>query len=189
MNHSRASRSAKAPNGREAAGPLDEAFARFQDELLGTLYYLVGNSEDARDALQEAFLKCWRHREEVPEVQNLKAWIFRIALNVGRDLRATAWRRRRRPMEEDEAAVLVSSDPPPGADLVRREQLALVRKALLDLRPEEQEVFLLRQNGQMTYEEIAASMSIPLGTVKTRMRLALGKLREALARDDHGPRP
>ena len=45
------------------AHPLEAAFAQYQDELLGTLFYLVGNREDARDALQEAFIKCWRHRE------------------------------------------------------------------------------------------------------------------------------
>mgnify|MGYP001027200029 CR=1 FL=1 len=74
---------------------LEAAFARYQAELLGTLYYLVGNLEDARDALQEAFIKCWRHQEEVSRVENLKAWIFRVALNAGRDLRETAWRRKR----------------------------------------------------------------------------------------------
>jgi len=158
---------------------LEEAFSRHQDELLGTLYYLVGNVEDARDALQEAFIKCWRHRQTVNEVVNLKAWIFRIALNVGRDLRSTAWRRRRRSLPEDET-MLTSRDSPPEAELLHRERLALVRRAVLELRPEEQEVFLLRQNGQMTYDEIARSINIPLGTVKTRMRLALGKLREAL---------
>jgi RNA polymerase sigma-70 factor, ECF subfamily len=52
------------------------------------------------------------------------------------------------------------------------------------LRSEEQEVFLLRQNGEMTYEEIAVAVGIPLGTVKTRMRMALGKLREAMALED-----
>ncbi len=45
------------------AGALTDAFARWQDELLGTLFYLVGNREDARDALQETFIKCWRNRE------------------------------------------------------------------------------------------------------------------------------
>ncbi len=63
---------------------------------------------------------------------------------------------------------------------MRREQLAVVREALLQLRPEEQEIFLLRQNGGMTYQQIAQSTSLPVGTVKTRMRLALSKLREAL---------
>ena len=167
------------PDDQQAAQLLEEAFTRYQHELLGTLYYLVGNVEDARDALQEAFVKCWRRRQSVAEVVNLKAWIFRVALNVGRDVRSTAWRRRRKSLPEDEA-MIGSEETPPEADLVHREQLALVRRALLDLRPEEQEVFLLRQNGEMKYDEIARLINIPVGTVKTRMRLALSKLRDAL---------
>jgi RNA polymerase sigma factor (sigma-70 family) len=158
---------------------LEELFARCQDELLGTLYYLLGNVEDAHDALQEAFLKCWRHRAEVPDVLNLRAWVFRVVLNTGRDLRATAWRRRRRPIDQG-ASELIARDPEPAADAARAEQLGLVRQALTDLRAEEQEVFLLRQNGRMTYDQIAESINLPVGTVKTRMRLALGKLRAAL---------
>jgi RNA polymerase sigma-70 factor (ECF subfamily) len=162
-----------------AAEQLEEAFARYQDELLGTLYYLVGNTEDARDALQETFVKCWRRRSSLAEIENLKAWIFRVALNAGRDLRSTAWRRRSRPLEKGEQS-LVARDTAPQADASRREQLDLVRQAVRQLRSEEQEVFLLRQNGEMTYEQIAEAISIPVGTVKTRMRLALTKLREAL---------
>jgi len=158
---------------------LEEVFSRCQDELLGTLYYLLGNVEDARDALQEAFVKCWRHRAKLPEIENLHAWVFRVALNAGRDLRAAAWRRKRRPLDEREA-VLVAPQTGPQADAERRERIELLRRALLELRPEEQEVFLLRQNGQLTYDEIARSLDIPTGTVKTRMRLALAKLREVL---------
>jgi len=164
---------------RPAAEQLETAFSQGQDELLGTLYYLVGNLEDARDALQETFLKCWRHREQLPEIENLKAWIFRIAVNTGRDMRTTAWRRRRKPLG-DESATLISHTQGPQADAMRREQLTLIRKTLQRLRPEEQEVFLLRQNGQMTYDKIAQALNIPVGTVKTRMRLALNRLREAL---------
>ena len=68
----------------------------------------------------------------------------------------------------------------PEADALRREQLALVRQAVHRLRREEQEVFLLRQNAEMTYDQIAEAIRIPVGTAKTRMRLALAKLREAL---------
>lgn len=160
-------------------GPLDEAFARHQGELLGTLFYLVGNLEDARDALQETFIKCWRHRDEVDEIQNLKAWIFRIALNTGRDMRETAWRRKRQPLPDDGAA-LAGKSPEPAERLLHEERLALVRKAVRNLRSEEQEVFLLRQNGELSYDEIAEAVDIPLGTVKTRMRLAITKLRQAL---------
>lgn len=191
MNRTRATRHAAVPSEghetcpsesaehQQAAERLEGAFSRYQNELLGMLYYLVGNAEDARDALQETFVKCWRHHRDLAEVENLRAWIFRIALNAGRDLRASAWRRRRRPLDKGEAT-LVQDAPGPQTNAVRREQLALVRRALKQLRPEEQEVFLLRQDGQMTYSQIAQAIQIPLGTVKTRMRLALTKLREAL---------
>ena len=180
MNRPRATtRQAVEAEPQRAAQRLEEAFSRYQDELLGMLYYLVGNIEDARDALQEAFVKCWRRRQNVGEIENLRAWIFRVAVNAGRDVRGTAWRRRRKPLENEEAR-LVAKDPRPEAVAARREQLALVRRALRQLRPEEQEVFLLRQNGRMTYDQIAESIEIPVGTVKTRMRLALTKLRGAL---------
>lgn len=164
-------------------GKLENAFAQHQSELLGTLYYLVGNIEDARDALQDTFIKCWRHKDQVAGVQNLKAWIFRIALNTGRDLRQTAWRRKRTGLPEDES-IVESMDAGPMAIAARNEQLEQLRDAIRGLRDEEQEVFLLRQNGQLKYEEIAEAAGIPLGTVKTRMRLALTKLREALAENE-----
>ncbi len=179
MNRIRATRHAAEAEDQQAAERLKGVFSRYQDELLGMLYYLVGNIEDARDALQETFIKCWRHRGKVPEIENLRAWVFRIAVNTGRDLRSTAWRRRRKPLDPGEVTV-VAEDKGPEADAIRREQLGLIRRALLQLRPEEQEVFLLRQNGAMTYDQIAQSINIPVGTVKTRMRLAITKLRGAL---------
>jgi RNA polymerase sigma-70 factor (ECF subfamily) len=159
---------------------LDEYFALYQAELLGTLYYLVGNLEDARDALQEAFIKCWRNQDKLAEVQNVKAWIYRIALNTGRDVRETAWRRRRQSLPED-GSTIASQQRGPEEIVEQDERLARLRSAMHDLRPEEQEVFLLRQNGEMTYEEIAETLGVPSGTVKTRMRLALTRLREVLA--------
>lgn len=163
-----------------SARMLEEAFARHQSELLGTLYYLVGNLEDAKDALQEAFIKCWRHQSEVGQIDNLKAWIFRVALNTGRDIRETAWRRKRQGLPEDESAITSRHDGP--VEIVEHdERLARLRQALQELRPEEQEVFLLRQNGDLTYEQIAELLKVPTGTVKTRMRLALSRLREVLA--------
>ena len=161
-------------------GVLEDAFARYQSELVGTLFYLIGNLEDARDALQETFLKCWRHRDEVAEVQNLKAWIFRIALNTGRDVRQTAWRRKRQSLPED-TSMLECHQEGPQEIVEHRERLDRLRHALRELRGVDQEVFLLRQNGGMTYEEIAEAVGIPLGTVKTRMRMALTKLRQVLA--------
>ena len=78
-----------------SAERLTRAFSDMRDELVSTLMYLLGNREDAQDAAQEAFVKCWRHQEKLAEIENMKAWIFRVALNAGRDIRETAWRRKR----------------------------------------------------------------------------------------------
>jgi RNA polymerase sigma-70 factor (ECF subfamily) len=159
---------------------LEEAFARWQGELVGTLYFLVGNVEDARDVLQETFIKAWRQRHKLDEVENLKAWLFRIALNTGRDLRQSAWRRKKQALPADDGALACACDTPQQL-LSAREEQTMLRAAIASLRPEEQEVFLLRQNGELTYEEIAEALAIPTGTVKTRMRLAVQKLKAAVA--------
>jgi RNA polymerase sigma-70 factor, ECF subfamily len=129
--------------------------------------------------LQESFIKCWRRREMLGGIENLRAWVFQVTLNTARDLRSSAWRRHRRPLNQPEAEVIAQPTTHED-DRYREEQLASVRRALRSLRAEEQEVFLLRENGEMTYEEIAQSLKLPVGTVKTRMRLAITKLREAL---------
>lgn len=157
---------------------LEALFRDLQGELLGTLFYLVGNREDARDALQETFLKCLRNQPAAQEVVDLKAWVFRVALNTGRDLRKTAWNRRKQPLAED--AEMLATAPGPEVAVLQEEQLDSLRRALLKLRPEEQEVFLLRQNGGLSYEQIAAATLLPLGTVKTRMRAAIQQLRTAV---------
>jgi RNA polymerase sigma-70 factor (ECF subfamily) len=154
------------------------AFAAVRDELIGTLLSMLGSYDDAQDVAQEAFLKCWRARRKLRRVRNLKAWIFRIALNAARDLQRNAWRRKSRPLDADLAPPPLEVSP---ADVVvHGEALERLRSALLDLRAEEREVFLLRQNGELTYEQIATLRHRPVGTVKTQMRTALIKLRKVL---------
>jgi RNA polymerase sigma-70 factor (ECF subfamily) len=164
---------------RHSSDLLERAFHDCQDGLFGTLYYLVGNGDDAREAFQETFAKCWRLRRNIAEVSDLKVWIFRIAMGAARDFRDAAGRPRRTSLADPEASPLLA-DEFSQADAARREQIAVARKTLMRLRPNEQEIFLLRQNAQMTYEQIAQAINLPVGIVKTRMRLALRKLREAL---------
>jgi RNA polymerase sigma-70 factor (ECF subfamily) len=159
---------------------LSAVFVALRDELISTLCFVLGSREDAQDVAQETFLRCWRTREGVPDLQNLRAWIFRIALNAAKDLQRSAWRRRVKPLLG--AEFMPSADSAPSTSgLEEQETLDQLRLALLDLRPEEKEVFLLRQNGDLTYEQIAEMQQRPVGTVKTQMRSALQKLRKVLA--------
>ena len=157
---------------------LESLFADAHGEILGTLFYVVGNMEDARDALQETFLKCWRHRDQLETVDNLRAWVFRIAVNCGRDFRKTAWNRRRQSIVEE--SIMSMNIGSPDQELIEKEDLGRLRQAVGSLRTEEQEVFLLRQNGALSYQQIAEITSLPLGTVKTRMRHAIRHLRESV---------
>src|SRR5262245_14527587 len=159
---------------------LLRTFNALRDDLVSTLWFVLGNQEDAHDVAQEAFLRCWRTQATLPDVHNLRAWIFRVGLNAAKDLQRSAWRRRVKPMLGADIMPRVD-DTSPGEELENREALQRLRQALRGLRPEEQEVFLLRQNGELTYEQIAAIHNRPVGTVKTQMRSALQKLRKVLA--------
>jgi RNA polymerase sigma-70 factor (ECF subfamily) len=162
-----------------SADAFVSAFNEWRAELVSTLYFYLGNYEDALDATQDAFLKCWRKQDDILEVRNMKAWIFRVGLNAAKDLQRNAWRRRSRPLN-DTITVPQSKGVSPEQALEEREAQERLRRALLDLRPEEKEVFLLRQNADLTYEEIAAQRKSPVGTVKTQMRSALQKLKLVL---------
>ena len=169
-----------APVGTSWGDVLLRTFNGLRDELISTLWFILGNPDDAQDIAQEVFLRCWRTQEGLPEVHNLRAWIFRVGLNAAKDLQRSAWRRRVKPLLGAEA-MPAKLDQPVDRELEHRESLQQLRDALMHLRPEEKEVFLLRQNGELTYEQIAELYDRPVGTVKTQMRSALQKLRKVLA--------
>src|SRR5438270_3525226 len=148
---------------------LLRTFTDLRDELVSTLWFVLGNAEDAQDIAQEVFLRCWRAQEGLPEVRDLRAWIFRVGLNAARDLQRSAWRRRVKPLFGEEIMQLADHKAPAQA-VEDEESLTRIRQALLQLRPEEKEVFLLRQNGELTYDEIAQMRGCPVGTIKTQMR-------------------
>src|SRR5215510_9638026 len=119
------------------AGPLSPAdrpgddalvvtFNQVRDELVSTLLYLLGNADDAQDAAQEAFLKCWRARHTVAEIHNLRAWIFRVGLNAAKDFQRSAWNRKSRPLPEDEV-MMPGIDDAPGRSIEDQEALDRLR--------------------------------------------------------------
>src|SRR5438477_8439327 len=130
---------------------LLRTFTELRDELISTLWFLVGNPDDAQDIAQEVFLRCWRAQKSLPEIRDLRAWIFRVGLNAAKDLRRSAWRRRAKLFKGDES-MLTGKESAPGQWLENQEDLERLRRAIHELRADEKEVFLLRQNGELTYE-------------------------------------
>jgi RNA polymerase sigma-70 factor (ECF subfamily) len=167
-------------NGQAAPGAdLVRTFNELRDELISTLLFVLGNQEDAKDAAQESFIKCWNARGQLHQVINLRAWIFRVAFNTAKDMQRSAWKRRARPLRAEQHT-MVGREIGPASALEKKEAVESLRRAILDLREEEKEVFLLRQNSDFTYEQIAEIRGCPVGTIKTQMRAALEKLRKVL---------
>lgn len=158
---------------------LVRAFNDLRDELLSALVFVLGNQEDARDAAQDAFIKCWNAREQLGGVRNLRAWIFRVCFNTAKDMRRSAWHRKSRPLRAEQY-IMPARELAPIDGVERQEAFERIRKAVLALREEEKDVFLLRQNGELTYEQIAEVRGCPVSTVKTQMRTALEKIRKVL---------
>jgi RNA polymerase sigma-70 factor (ECF subfamily) len=172
------SRKGKARSTGSAGDDFVCAFNGMRTELVSTLYYFLGNYEDAQDAVQETFIKCWRSLVGTADIRNMRAWIFRVGVNAAKDLQRNAYRRRSRPLTGTVQAPGDRYSPVIAAE--EREAIERLQHAILSLRPDEQEVFLLRQNGCLTFEEIADLRRAPVGTVKTQMRAAIAKLRQVL---------
>ncbi len=158
---------------------LVRAFNEMRDDLLSTLWFVLGNRDDAQEIAQEVFLRCWRTRQSLSDVRDLRAWIFKVGLNAARDVQRSAWRRRVKPLLGEDIMQL-ADDGLATQSVEDAETLQRIRQGLHTLRPEEKEVFLLRQNGELTYAEIAAMRNCPVGTIKTQMRTALEKLRRLI---------
>lgn len=144
------------------------------------VYAMLGSPEAAEEVTQDAFERVWREaRSYRADRGSVRTWLLAIARNAAIDRhRRTAPRTApERPLEEG----LEHADPDAEAILERTVLSARVREALGTLPAEQREVIALSFYGGYAQSEIAARLGIPLGTVKGRARLALAKLRTALA--------
>lgn len=164
------------------------AFTEIQEEVVSALAGMLDNREDAHDAAQIAFLKCWQVRDALVNIKDVRAWIWRVARNAAKDLRRNAWRRRSRPMLDCLQVSLQVRQASPDEALLECEKMDRLRDAIGGLRAEERDVFVLRHQKGLSFEEIAGQCHSPVGTVKTRMRSALSKLRQSLQEKSRGRR-
>ena len=168
-----------------------EALVRsHQRGVYNLAYRLLGNREDALDAAQDAFLRCYRALPRFRGDAAFRTWLLGIAINVCRTRRSGAARRHQRQTQDltradsrtGERVPLDLPDPGPGPESAAhagelREALA---HALAGLSPDHREVLLLREVGELEYDEVAAALGCALGTVKSRIARARAALRLAL---------
>jgi RNA polymerase sigma-70 factor, ECF subfamily len=157
----------------------EDAFAalvrRWQAPVARFLARLAGRPDLVPDLCQEVFLRVYLARARYREAGAFSTWLYRIALNVGRD----ALRRRRDPQPLPEAG---PPDPDAAAEArCEQEELArAVTDALAELPGPLREVLVLRHYEGMSFEEIARLLGAPASTLKSRFTAALGRLRVRL---------
>jgi len=137
--------------------------------------YLLGDADEAQDAVQEALIKAWRNWSSLRDPERFGAWFDRILVNVCRDRMR---RHRTLRMVELEAAGEVESADPFRRMLVEDEVAAAVAR----LNPEHRIVIILRFWQDLALEGVADRLDLPLGTVKSRLHCALKALGTELRR-------
>ena len=166
---------------RAIAAKDDAALGRLYDcyrlILFGVLMRILNNREEAEDVLQEVFLQVWRRAADYDENRGRPfTWLVTLARSRGIDrLRSLASRERVAMAGANEVSEEVSDA---ASDAIRSERIGAVNSALADLPEEQRRPLMLAYFDGLTQSEIATKLGVPLGTVKTRMRTAMIKLRD-----------
>lgn len=165
---------------------LRAVIERHHDDLLGFLIRLVGDRHAAEDVFQDTFLQIHHSASTFDTSRRFRPWLFTIAANKGRDYLRRKGRRHELELSapvgkgsgDDESGpsfvdLLEVDVPTPDAGSLGRERDELVQQALGRLSPPLREILLLSYFQRLSYQQIADDLSIPLGTVKSRLHAAV----------------
>jgi RNA polymerase sigma-70 factor (ECF subfamily) len=174
--------------GRSAA--FEELVRRYQDRLFNVASRVVDNADDAADVVQDVFVSAYQSLAGFKGESEFFTWLYRIAFNT-----AISFKRRKK------AAVSLdgrggsdpgiepldrSLDAAPDAGLERTEDERVLADAIAKLSPEHRSVLVLKDIDGLKYEEIAETMGVPIGTVRSRLHRARLELRTLLDPDAVG---
>ena len=172
---------------------FEELVSRFERPVYSVCLRLLGEAEEARDAAQETFLKVYRGLPRFRGDSGLKTWIYRIAINQAMNQQRW-WRRRHR--DETVSLELSKGDSErtlgefisnPGATpedmAIASEQESRLLAELSRMKQEYRVALVLREIEEMSYEEIAETLRISIGTVKSRIARAREELRRRVVSD------
>ncbi len=150
--------------------------------VLGTAWRLLGHTEDAQDAAQEVFLRLYRYFDRFDDRRPLEPWLYRVTVNVCRDLGRRRQVRRAISLEElEQAKPLASADPDPGAAASLGEERRIGEQALATLAEKERTALVLRDVEGLSSAEVAEVLGSSQTTVRSqicRARLKIKKFRD-----------
>ena len=166
-----------------------ESFETLAMPLFASLYnfahWLTHNREEAEDLVQETYLKALKGFMSFQQGTNFRAWMYRILRNTFLTSRSGLNVKMTVPLDREENAIGLPADTPEAVLLARADQ-QMVQSALEHLPVQFREVILLCDMEDMSYQEIAEIVGIPIGTVMSRLSRARRSMRELLAENVRG---
>lgn len=141
-----------------------ELLTRYRRSALTLAYHLLGNAEDAEDVAQEAFVRVFLAIPQFRQQAAFSTWLYRIVTNL-----CLGRQRRRKPVVALDAIAEPSAEESPSAQVTEN---LLARQVLAELPPTMRAVLVLREQEGLSYQEIAAALEIPVGTVRSRLSKA-----------------
>jgi len=157
-------------------------FEKLALPLLDSLYnfarWLTGDTDEARDLVQETFAKALKGFSGFQEGTNFRAWMFRILRNTCLTSKSGLEQRNTLQAEEGSLEDAAVDNETPELKLLRRADTEMVQQAIARLSPAFKEVILLADIEEMKYQEVADALSIPMGTVMSRLARARKQVRD-----------
>jgi len=149
---------------------------KYYEMVYAVIFGILGNREESLDLAQDLFVKVYRELNRFRGDSSFKTWLYRIAVNMAIDLI-----RKRRPFVPIDEGMELPVEKPSPRDQASQEELSrFVREALALLSPEHRAILVLREWHDLSYEEIAETLRIDLGTVMSRLHYARKKLGEVV---------
>lgn len=153
---------------------------RHQKTTFNLIYRFLGDYDEATETAQEVFLSAYSSIQQFRGDANFATWLYRIAFNHASSRRKSLNSKLQRHVAlEDEVVADCSADPETSAE--RREIQQCVQQALNSLDRDDAQIILLRDLQDVRYEDIAETLDVPVGTVKSRLHRARQALRASLA--------
>lgn len=159
---------------------LAQLVKRYEKPLYNYILRMSGQHANAEDLFQETWLKVYRFRERYQEGKAFKPWLYQIATNVCRDWGRKRGRAKEVSLETVEGSLHIASRETPLHQAQQHELAEALHHAIAELPEKQRSVFWMARYDEMTYDEIALTLDIPVGTVKSRINHAVRKLRITL---------
>jgi len=162
---------------------FEKVFQQHKDMVLKTAYLIVGNVQEAEDILQEVFMKVYEAAGTFdPQKGSMSTWLHRITVNqcISQKRKKRAVSYSSEEMEERGFELADKSNELPEEMALKSEEVASMWQAVKSIDAKHRAVLALRYFNEFSYDEIAQTLNIPLGTVKSRLNVAIKNLRREM---------